>query len=247
MNAQSKIQPSLASAMAAAFSDIEGATKSANNPHFKSKYADLTSVIEAIKPALVKNGLFFTQRPIQCDGGVMIETVVTHAGGEEMHLGTLFVPANKNDAQAFGSALTYARRYALVTAFGVPVEDDDGNAAARGQGQGVTVSPTAAPAKGENWGGRYPTKTALWKACKSHHAELDRLGMEATFDDLDAFLTSPEYVDYVAIASKQVAWLVDGPAPADMPEFIPTFQLEQKARDLIALRGNTPVYEEEAA
>ena len=250
MNATSKIEAeTLYSAMAAAFAEIESATKAAPGQvgQQKYKYADLTSVIEAIKPALVKHNLFFTQCPEPVDGGVCIATHLYHVNGHNLPLGKLFVPANKNDAQSFGSALTYARRYALVTAFGVPVEDDDGNAAARGQGQGATVSPTAAPAKGENWGGRYPTKTALWKACKSHHVELDRLGMEATFDDLDAFLTSPEYVDYVAIASKQVAWLVDGPAPADMPEFIPTFQLEQKARDLIALRGNTPVYEEETA
>lgn len=132
MNAQSKIEAAtLASAMAAAFGEIEAATKSANNPHFKSKYADLGAVIDALKPALIKHGLFFTQRPEPSEGGVTVSTVLHHASGESMELGTLFVPANKNDAQAFGSALTYARRYALVTAFGVPTEDDDGNAASR--------------------------------------------------------------------------------------------------------------------
>lgn len=132
MNAQTKVEvATLATAMAAAFAEIEGATKSANNPHFKTKYADLTAVIEAIKPALIKHGLFFTQHPEPTDKGVCIETVLHHAGGESLGLGKLFVPANKQDAQGFGSALTYARRYALVTAFGVPVEDDDGNAAAK--------------------------------------------------------------------------------------------------------------------
>ena len=146
MNAQTKIEAAtLASAMAAAFGEIEGATKSANNPHFKSKYADLGAVIDAIKPALIKHGLFFTQRPQPSDGGVTIATVLHHTSGESMELGTLFVPANKNDAQAFGSALTYARRYALVTAFGVPVEDDDGNAASRkgGHSEEREVSPPA--------------------------------------------------------------------------------------------------------
>lgn len=121
----------IAGAMAKAFSAIEAATKSANNPHFKSKYADLGSVIDAIKPALTANGLFFTQHPVPCEGGVQVETHLHHESGDHMALGSLFVPANKNDAQAYGSALTYARRYALVTAFGVPVEDDDGNAASR--------------------------------------------------------------------------------------------------------------------
>lgn len=121
----------LASAMALAFGEIEAATKSANNPHFKSKYADLTAVIDAIKPALIAHDLFFTQRPLPSENGITVTTFLHHASGETMELGALFVPANKNDAQGFGSALTYARRYALVTAFGVPVEDDDGNAASR--------------------------------------------------------------------------------------------------------------------
>jgi hypothetical protein len=132
----------LASAMAAAFGEIEGATKSANNPHFKTKYADITAVIEAIKPALIAHGLFFTQHPQPSENGITVETFLHHAGGESLSLGSLFVPANKNDAQGFGSALTYARRYALVTAFGVPVEDDDGNAAARGQSRGGAASPS---------------------------------------------------------------------------------------------------------
>lgn len=148
MNAPAKITAdTIHSAMARAFAEIEGATKSANNPHFKSKYADLTSVIEAIKPALVANGLFFTQHPVPSQGGVTVRTWLHHASGDSLDLGELFVPANKNDAQAYGSALTYARRYALVTAFGVPVEDDDGNAASRGQERSGTnreVSPAPA-------------------------------------------------------------------------------------------------------
>ncbi len=132
MNAQSKIgAATLASAMAGAFAEIEAATKDATNPHFKAKYAGLGAVIDAIKPSLIKHGLFFTQRCHPSEGGVSVETVLHHSGGDEMSLGTLFVPANKNDAQGFGSALTYARRYGLLTGFGVPTEDDDGNAAAK--------------------------------------------------------------------------------------------------------------------
>lgn len=132
MNAPKKVEAeSLAQAMAAAFAEIEAATKGTNNPHFKTKYADLTSVIEAIKPALVAHNLFFTQHPRPNDKGVEVETILHHANGETFSLGSLFVPADRNNAQGFGSALTYARRYALVTAFGVPVEDDDGNAASK--------------------------------------------------------------------------------------------------------------------
>lgn len=146
MNATTKIEASLASAMAAAFGEIEAATKGKDGQvgQQKYKYADIGAVIDAIKPALIAHGLFFTQRPQPSENGITVETVLHHTGGEEMSLGALFVPADKNNAQAFGSALTYARRYALVTAFGVPVEDDDGNAASKpagGQSRESAVSP----------------------------------------------------------------------------------------------------------
>lgn len=132
MGAEQKIESAtLASAMALAFGEFEGATKGKSNPAFKSKYADLESVVEAIKPALVKHGLFFTQHTHDTTGGVCIETMVHHASGDNMSFGKLFVPATKQDAQGFGSALTYARRYSLMAAFGICPEDDDGNAAVR--------------------------------------------------------------------------------------------------------------------
>lgn len=146
MNAPAKIEANLHSAMAAAFGELEAATKSANNPHFKSKYADIGAVIDAIKPALIRHGLFFTQHPEPSERGVCVETMLHHASGESISLGKLFVPANKQDAQGFGSALTYARRYALVTAFGVPTEDDDGNAAVKGSQQAAQQPAKKAPA-----------------------------------------------------------------------------------------------------
>jgi hypothetical protein len=122
----------ICTAMAEAFAEFEGATKAKPNPAFRSKYADLPAVIDAVKPALVKHGLFFTQESFEAEGGVCVETVIHHASGEEIRTGKLFVPANKRDAHGYGSALTYARRYSLMTAFGVPAEDDDGNAAVSG-------------------------------------------------------------------------------------------------------------------
>lgn len=153
MNAQTKIEASsLASAMALAFGEIDAATKGNENAAFKnggkaSKYADINAVIDAIKPALINHGLFFTQHPQPHDRGVQIETFLHHAGGESMSLGVLFVPASKQDAQGFGSAMTYARRYALVTAFGVPVEDDDGNAAAAASKKDAQAKSAPAPAQ----------------------------------------------------------------------------------------------------
>jgi hypothetical protein len=120
----------LYAAMAKAFAAIEGAAKDKANPAFKgTKYADLSSVVDAIKPALVANSLWFAQINHEQSGGVCVETIVCHSGGGQMSFGKLFVPASKQDAQGYGSALTYARRYSLLAAFGVCPEDDDGNAA----------------------------------------------------------------------------------------------------------------------
>jgi hypothetical protein len=119
----------LCAAMAKAAAQIEGAIRGRVNPAFRSRYADLGAVVDAIKPSLVENGLWFTQRTQRCETGVVVETVILHASGQSLACGELFVPATKLDAQGFGSALTYCRRYSLMTAFGVPAEDEDGNAA----------------------------------------------------------------------------------------------------------------------
>lgn len=99
-------------------------------------------------------------------------------------------------------------------------------------------APQEAP-KRTNWGGRYPNKTSLHKALIIHQAELNRLGVEGTFDDLDEYLASPEYQDFVTTASEHAPHYLDGDRPENCPpEFVQTFALEAKARDMIAVRGN---------
>lgn len=115
----------LSAAMAKAFASIDGAVKDSQNPHFKNRYADLSAVIDAIKPALVANDLWMRQVTHESDRGVTVETIVHHAGGDSLSFGKLFVPASKMDAQGFGSSLTYAKRYSLTTAFCLRVFDDD--------------------------------------------------------------------------------------------------------------------------
>lgn len=121
----------LCKAMANAFGEIENAVKDKTNPHFRSKYADLGNVVDAIKPALTKNGLFFCQHSHDKESHVCVETIIYHQSGEFMSCGFVSVPVSKHDAQGFGSAMTYARRYSLSAAFGVAPEDDDGNAASK--------------------------------------------------------------------------------------------------------------------
>lgn len=130
MDMQTNIQ-TLAGAFVKAQKCFEAATKDSNNPHFRSKYADLANCVDACKKALNDNGIAFIQKTRPHDNGVIVETVFIHETGEQMSGGELFVPAQKMDAQGFGSALTYARRYSLLAATGIAPEDDDGNAASK--------------------------------------------------------------------------------------------------------------------
>lgn len=107
------------------------ALKTNTNPHFKSLYVGLDGCIEAVIDALNSNGIALLQ-PTHEDGtGVTVETMFLHESGEMLSGGKLHVPAAKQDPQGYGSALTYARRYSLMSACGIAPEDDDGNAASK--------------------------------------------------------------------------------------------------------------------
>lgn len=122
----------LAAALAKAQAAMGGALKDSKNPAFNSKYADLSSVVDAIKPHLSTNGIAYMQFPVTNDKDeVGVETILMHASGEYIHSDpSFFIPVAKANAHGFGSALTYARRYALASACGLKADDDDGNAAA---------------------------------------------------------------------------------------------------------------------
>jgi len=107
------------------------ALKTSSNPHFKNRYADLSACVEAVMDGLNANGIALVQQTHECESGVIVETVFVHESGETFSAGKLHVPAVKHDAQGYGSALTYARRYSLMAACGIAPEDDDGNAAAK--------------------------------------------------------------------------------------------------------------------
>jgi hypothetical protein len=121
----------VASALVKAQKEFGPALKSSSNPHFRSKYADLSACVEAVIEGLNNNGIALTQRVSPSENGVTVETVFIHESGEVINCGQLHVPASKHDAQGYGSALTYARRYSLMAACGIAPEDDDGNAASK--------------------------------------------------------------------------------------------------------------------
>jgi len=119
----------IASALVKAQREFGPALKTSRNPHFKSKYADLSAVVEAVIDGLNNNGIALVQQTHECESGVIVETLLIHESGEQLSGGRLHVPASKQDAQGYGSALTYARRYSLMATTGIAPEDDDGNAA----------------------------------------------------------------------------------------------------------------------
>ena len=121
----------LATALVKAQKAFGPALKTSTNPHFKTRYADLAACVEAVIDALNDNGIALIQKNYDCANGVMVETMFVHESGEMLECGILHVPANKQDAQGYGSALTYARRYSLMAACGIAPEDDDGNTAMR--------------------------------------------------------------------------------------------------------------------
>jgi hypothetical protein len=138
----------LAEALATAQGEITGALKESANPFFKSKYADLASCWDACRSALSKNGLAVIQCPSTTESGHLnLATTLMHSSGQWMR-SDLSVTPKDDSPQAFGSALTYARRYALTAMVGIAQVDDDGNAASgRSEGHspkgdmGKDVSP----------------------------------------------------------------------------------------------------------
>lgn len=131
----------LAVALVKAQKDFAPALKTNSNPFYKSRYADLSVCIEAVIDSLHNNGIALIQRNHDCENGVKVETILLHESGEEFSGGILHVPALKSDPQAFGSALTYARRYSLMATCGIAPEDDDGNLATRPQSPPANVKP----------------------------------------------------------------------------------------------------------
>ena len=140
----------LATALAKAQGQLEGAKKGSENPHFRSKYADLASVVDALRGPLSENGLAYLQLPYDCDGDrVGMTTLLLHTSGQWI-ASTFSLPVPKADVQGYGSALTYLRRYGLQSLVGLEAEDDDGNAAVESQVRKPWRAPRKpAPAEGE--------------------------------------------------------------------------------------------------
>lgn len=121
----------IATALAKAQANMGKALKQANNPHFRSKYADLGNVMDACLPALNEAGIALIQPTGEDEYGRYVETILIHGESGEQLACRVPLIVSKNDMQGYGSAVTYARRYGLMAMAGIAPEDDDGNAAAK--------------------------------------------------------------------------------------------------------------------
>lgn len=130
MSEQSEQINELATALARAQGKITGALKDSANPFFKSKYADLAACWDACRSQLSENGLAVIQTTETPEDGITVVTTLAHSSGQWMR-GRLHMKPKDSSPQGFGSALTYARRYALAAIVGLAQIDDDGNAASK--------------------------------------------------------------------------------------------------------------------
>ncbi len=192
----------LAAAMAKAQAVIEGAVKDSANPHFKSKYADLAAVWTAWQKCGPPNGLAVMQFPGECaDGRMAMDQIVAHSSGQWIR-SHLSIPLGKVDAQGYGSATTYARRYALAAAVGIAPEDDDGNAASKPNG-----AANDAPVK------REPQHSALKQKVRSFVHELNGCGDAS---ELSGFLATPDALAVVReVKDKLPDWWTGWPEQPD--------------------------------
>lgn len=151
----------IAAALVKVQAGLKGARKTKENPHLKSKYADLASVWEACHEALTANEIAVVQSPA-FDGGVMFcDTLLLHSSGESIS-GRYLIRPTKDDPQGYGSAFTYARRYSLLGMIGITNEDDDGN---RASSRNKTANIDKVKGVGKL---DAVQKIALQKACKAN-------------------------------------------------------------------------------
>lgn len=198
----------LYAALAAAQSDMGPALKDSVNPAFKSKYADLASVMAACLPALNAHGIAVIQPPYQDEAGNrFVKTILIHGDTNESTECAVPLIVAKNDMQGYGSAVTYARRYGLMSMAGIAPEDDDGNAA-------VKAPPRDEPKPRSN--GPSDAQIAHDRAVVDAHAMIESADSIADLQTLWAGLSKPVQADPRVVAEKDKAKARLSPKPADL-------------------------------
>ena len=163
----------LAAALVGAQAEFAAIPKTAENPFFHSKYADLATVVSHTQPILAKHGLAVAQFPTTLDGDPALTTWLLHSSGQSLK-DTMRLCAAKNDPQGQGAAITYARRFAYMAVLGLVADaDDDGNTATRAK-QAEPKAKVKTPAD--------IARDALLALVKKHGLDARKLG-ERFFSD----------------------------------------------------------------
>lgn len=170
--------------------ELEHAKKDSQNPHFKSKYADLATVLDTCKEVLKTNDLAITHQRESTESGEYLITTVWHKSAQYISSRSKLMPT-KQDPQGFGSAITYARRYDLSALIGLASDDDDGNAA-------------SAPAKKESLASRNKRYEALIDELSKSNDPAATWGLYK--EDIAVFraeMGEEYYIQLVDVASKR--------------------------------------------
>jgi hypothetical protein len=175
----------IAQALCKAQAEMLPLIKDSSNPFFKSKYADLQAVTAACYPALQANGIAVIQSNLREDGALVVLTRLLHASAQWIET-TCVVPAKAQDAQAYGSAYTYGRRYGLQAAVGLAPEDDDGHAATAPK---KASNPTQAPVKKVE--PKQPTASEKAEALAAKSAALDWHAVQWPFAKPEKYAGQP--------------------------------------------------------
>lgn len=198
----------LAAALAKAQGEMKNAKKSADNPFFKSKYADLAEVTDACREPLTKNNIAVIQGTVTRENKCGVRTMLAHASGQYFACTALAVPKD-NGPQATGSVWTYLRRYSLAAMTGVATEDDDGEKA---EGRDKNAKPP-----GANWGKAPANERAAPKARTTDPADDGTPISPGTLEDL-RFAATAKFPK----GKTAKAWLFDtvgSDDPAALSEF----------------------------
>lgn len=166
---QSESIVELAASLAQAQGEMSNPVFDSRNPHFKSSYASLASVRNAVIPVLAKNGLSVMQDIVSNADGVVCTQLLVHKSGQWIKTSGMFVPVDKFNAHGFGSATTYARRFSLMAlACVVGDDDDDGHAAAAPQKVEVNLDLLTAIKEAADM----DALAAIWKKCPPEQQKL---------------------------------------------------------------------------
>lgn len=178
----------LAKALVKFNSEVNKIAKDADNPFFKNNYATLDTIIDEIRPILSKHGLSIMQIPSGDGQNVTLKTLLLHESGEWLESDELTMKPVKNDPQAVGSCITYARRYSLAAFLSLNTgEDDDGNGATYGKDKPKPKGNSGqAPNKPQGSGGNGKASEKQMKMIKAKIKNVSKLAREKGYDTKDS-------------------------------------------------------------